>query len=147
MPWTRIYHPNTVLQDPAERDALSNAITDLYEPIKFPRFWVGVIFVPLEPSSIYMGGKAQTKWVRLAVEHALGPAGTTDFDPFVARYEAAIKPFIRDKGIAHELTFAFIPLEPWRINGMKPPTIGTPAHRKWLEENKPSAYDEADGRL
>jgi len=147
MPLHRIYHPNTLFTDPAEREALANAITIPYAGL--PKFFVNVVFIPLEPSYLYTGGKPQTNWVRITVEHLaaqMAPEDMDKFHEFVTRYEAVLKPFIQDKGIEHELSFYSVPHEPWRMNGIRPPDLGTLAMKKWFAENKTSAYVEAEGR-
>lgn len=68
MPLHRIYHPNTVFTEASEREAIANVIAGLYTAA-LPKFFVNVVFVPLDPTYIYTGGKPQTSWVRITVEH------------------------------------------------------------------------------
>ncbi|CAD6896936.1 unnamed protein product [Tilletia laevis] len=122
MPLHRIFHPNSVFTDPAEKKALSQAITDLYSGpksrVNLPAFYVIVVFHALEPGGdFFVGGDGERAkdFVRFAVDHIAVPLPSKEaleagkFDGFLNMYEAAIRPFIGDKGLHHEITIADSP--------------------------------------
>ncbi|KAE8224209.1 hypothetical protein CF319_g2869 [Tilletia indica] len=159
MPLHRIFHPTSVLQDPAEKKQLAKAITDVYSgpssSVKLPAFYVVVVFHPLEPGvDFFVGGEGEraADFIRIAIDHIAVPLPPKDqlaegrFDGFMDKYEAAIKPFIGDKGLHHEITIADSPRETWRINNIVPPRIKSAAHKRWHEENKATTYTEEDNR-
>lgn len=59
MPYWNIYHPDDVLRDDAEKDAIAKAITEIYTAIPLPAFYVGVFFFPTPRNEIYRGGQPQ----------------------------------------------------------------------------------------
>ncbi|CAD6885915.1 unnamed protein product [Tilletia controversa] len=157
MPLHRIFHPNSVFTDPAEKKALSQAITDLYSGpksrVNLPAFYVIVVFHALEPGGdFFVGGDGERAkdFVRFAVDHIAVPLPSKEaleagkFDGFLNMYEAAIRPFIGDKGLHHEITIADSPRETWRIDDHIPPKIGSAAGKRWRDENKSSAYTEEE---
>lgn len=66
MPLHRIFVP-TGLYTPADKAAMAQAITDVYTAI--PPFYVVVLFIDLEPSNFFVGGKTTERMVRISVEH------------------------------------------------------------------------------
>jgi phenylpyruvate tautomerase PptA (4-oxalocrotonate tautomerase family) len=66
MPLHRIFVP-TGLYTPEDKAALAQAITDVYAGL--PPFYVVVLFIDLEPSSFFVGGKTTERMVRISVEH------------------------------------------------------------------------------
>lgn len=59
MPHWRIFHPDNVFTDVAEKKALAEAITAIYTQIPLPKFYVVVTFIPLPVDSIFVGGENQ----------------------------------------------------------------------------------------
>jgi hypothetical protein len=55
MPIWQIFHPDSVFTDPAEKQALSEAITAVYG--RLPSFYVGILFIPLPQYSMFRRGK------------------------------------------------------------------------------------------
>ncbi|KAL9935709.1 hypothetical protein V8E36_005286 [Tilletia maclaganii] len=116
MPLHRIYHTKAVFQDPAERQALAKAITDIYSGpnsrAQLPKFYVVVVFVPLEEGNLFVGGDVEEarEFVRFSVEHIAVQLPPKDklsegvFDVFMDRYHQAIKPFTLDKGYHYEVS-------------------------------------------
>lgn len=68
MPLWRIFsHPSTF--NTSQKQALAESITSFYTRGGLPAFYVDVVFVPVEPTSFYVGGKQAANMVRIAVEH------------------------------------------------------------------------------
>jgi phenylpyruvate tautomerase PptA (4-oxalocrotonate tautomerase family) len=59
MPLWVIYHPPSTFTSTATKAALAKAITEIYVLGGLPRFYVNVIFQPIQPESYYIGGVAR----------------------------------------------------------------------------------------
>jgi phenylpyruvate tautomerase PptA (4-oxalocrotonate tautomerase family) len=59
MPLWIIYHPPTTFTSTSTKTALANAITDIYVAANLPRFYVNVLFQPIQPESFFIGGVAR----------------------------------------------------------------------------------------
>lgn len=68
MPLWRIFsHPDTF--STAQKKALVESITPFYTSSGLPAFYVNVVFIPVEPSSFYIGSQPVRDMVRIAIEH------------------------------------------------------------------------------
>lgn len=68
MPLWRIFsHPDTF--STAQKKALVESITPFYTRSGLPAFYVNVVFIPVEPSSFYIGSQPVRDMVRIAIEH------------------------------------------------------------------------------
>lgn len=56
MPLWHIYHPPNTLQTPDAKSALAKDITSIYTSRGLPAFYVNVFFIPVDPSSMFIGG-------------------------------------------------------------------------------------------
>ena len=56
MPLWIIYHPPNTFTSLADKTALANEITKLYTIVGLPRFYVNVLFQPIQPESFFIGG-------------------------------------------------------------------------------------------
>ncbi|KAJ7359903.1 putative oxalocrotonate tautomerase [Mycena albidolilacea] len=101
MPLHRIFVP-TGLYTLADKAAFAQAITDVYAIL--PPFYVVVLFIDLEPSNFFVGGKSTDRMVRINVEHvARNFADAAIKRGFMDRYEAAIAPFTTARGLDSEV--------------------------------------------
>ncbi|WP_040976957.1 tautomerase family protein [Necropsobacter massiliensis] len=139
MPMWKIYHPENAFseQDKAE---ITNKITELYAGF-LPRFYVNVLFHPLAPTQLYIGGEPTTDFVRVTINHiARSIKDAETQQKFLAACSRILKPYVEDRGYRWELHIGETPIELWTVNGFKPPMPGTDGERKWREENQASAY-------
>lgn len=68
MPLWRIFsHPDTF--STGQKQALAESITPFYTKSGLPAFYVNVVFIPVEPSSFYIGSQPVRNMVRIAIEH------------------------------------------------------------------------------
>lgn len=68
MPLWRIFsNPDTF--SIAQKQALVDSITPFYTISGLPAFYVNVVFLPVEPSSFYIGSQPVRNMVRIAIEH------------------------------------------------------------------------------
>jgi phenylpyruvate tautomerase PptA (4-oxalocrotonate tautomerase family) len=125
MPMHRIFStPGTFSEK--DKQELAARITGFYETLGLPKFYVIVLFVPLEEQDFYVGGKqnAGGKFVRILVDHvSLFPLNFKYFPltfcllqiarqlpfnlqvgRFFAAYENALAPYIKDRGLDWEVT-------------------------------------------
>ncbi|KAJ7844057.1 putative oxalocrotonate tautomerase [Mycena leptocephala] len=97
----RIFVP-TGLYTPADKAAMAQAITDVYTSI--PPFYVVVLFIDLQPSNFFVGGKTTEHMVRISVEHlARHFADDALKRRFMERYETALAPFTKARGVDWEV--------------------------------------------
>lgn len=68
-------------------------------------------------------------------------------DSFLAKVDAAIKPFIGDMGYDWEYSVEETRRDLWKINGLVPPMPNTKAEKTWFEKNEPVPFEKADGGL
>jgi len=59
MPLWMIYHPPNTFTSFPDKTALANEITKLYTIVGLPRFYVNVLFQPIQPESFFIGGVAR----------------------------------------------------------------------------------------
>ncbi|KAJ7915090.1 putative oxalocrotonate tautomerase, partial [Mycena leptocephala] len=87
---------------PADKAALAEAITQVYASL--PPFYVIVLFIDLEPGNCFVGGKATERMVRIGVEYiARNFTDNARKRLFMDRYETALAPFTKARGIDWEV--------------------------------------------
>lgn len=90
------------LYTPAEKHALSKAITEVYKVL--PPFYVVVLFIDLPKDSYFIGGEPNDAFVRFNIQHLARHFENKEHKlAFMKRYEEAIKPFTADKGLDWEV--------------------------------------------
>ncbi|KAK7050317.1 Tautomerase-3 domain-containing protein [Favolaschia claudopus] len=137
MPLHRFFLPKG-LYSAADKSAIAQAITKVYAIL--PAFYVVVVFVELDPGDFFVGGKASGRRVRINVEHVA--RNFEDGSPkrkrkFMERYEAALAPFTKARGIEWEVQIVDCDRLLWNIDGMAPPEENSDGERIWREEDKP----------
>ncbi|KAJ7430605.1 putative oxalocrotonate tautomerase [Mycena galericulata] len=101
MPLHRIFVPKGFYSS-ADKAALAEAITEVYSFL--PPFYVIVLFIELDAGNIFVGGKATERMVRISVEHvARNFADDSSKRRFMDRYEKALEPFTKARGIDWEV--------------------------------------------
>jgi hypothetical protein len=117
---------------------LAKTITKLYN---FPAFYVGVVFIELDYDSFYRGGEPTADFVRIAVDHInLTWKAPEEASRRTKQFDEALAPMMRDRGLVWEFHVDETPRNLWSIEGYRPPLSGSEAEKRWLRENKPSAY-------
>ncbi|KAJ7609759.1 putative oxalocrotonate tautomerase [Mycena polygramma] len=152
MPLHRLFVPKG-LYTLADKAALAKAITDVYPFL--PQFYVVVLFIELEPTDFFVGGKTTERMVRISVEHIarnFSEYNDAHKRVFMDRYEAALAPFIKARGLDWEVQVTDCDRALWNMNGMAPPEIDTEEEKVWKRENRAVPPEEiealqASGRL
>lgn len=137
MPYWKIYAPEGTYSTEDKR-AMSKAITDIYvEFAELPRFYVVVLFEPRPADTIWVGGEPANNFVRIVIDHIARQVDTPELKFMTMEaVEAAIEPFVKDRGLDWEVHIDETPLELWRTQGMTPPPAESDGERLWAAENR-----------
>jgi Putative oxalocrotonate tautomerase enzyme len=137
MPLWTIYHPVGAFE-PKHKQALATSITKLYN---FPAFYVGVVFIEKDRDSLYRGGVPADNFVRIAIDHInIAWKTVEEGSRRVNDFDEALAPIMREQGMLWEFHIDETPRAYWSIEGFRPPPSGSEAEKRWLRENKASAY-------
>jgi phenylpyruvate tautomerase PptA (4-oxalocrotonate tautomerase family) len=140
MPFWKVYHPVGAFTADDKR-ALSERITELYRGL--PKFYVIVAFQEVAPDSLYMGGKPVDNFIRVWVDHiarSFPPDAKKMKAKWMAKAEAALAPYIKDRGRDWEIHIDETPFDLWHVQGMAPPPPNSEYEKLWVDENKPVPY-------
>jgi len=137
MPLWKIYHPPGAFSLEDKR-GLSAAITALYAQL--PKFYVGIVFEPVDPENFWVGGETRDNFVRIWVDHIARTAPPELRPRMVAAFDKALAPYIADRGLDWEFHIDETPFDMWSIQGLRPPPPNSEAETRWKAENRPSAY-------
>uniref|UniRef100_A0A914CGE2 Tautomerase cis-CaaD-like domain-containing protein n=1 Tax=Acrobeloides nanus TaxID=290746 RepID=A0A914CGE2_9BILA len=124
MPLHRIWYSPGAFSE-QDKAALAENITKLYTSFGLPAFYVVVLYLPVEEKNYFVGGKKESKFVRISVQHIARhfPSNKTA-DQFLDKYENVLAPFIKERGLDWE--------------------ISTVAEKEWVRLDKAVPYDEKD---
>ncbi|KAK3216290.1 hypothetical protein GRF29_8g2884852 [Pseudopithomyces chartarum] len=163
MPLWTIYHPRSTFTSEDEKSSLAQAITSLYTAVPLPAFYVNVLFVPLDPTNIYIGGVARPSphsaanepgpnssvpFIRLTIQHiARTLPNETVRDRFLNRIDEVLKPHVEDKGYDWEYSIEETSRDLWKVQGLVPPMPGSEAELLWVKENRATPFERAKGNL
>ncbi|KAJ3925335.1 MAG: putative oxalocrotonate tautomerase, partial [Lentinula lateritia] len=87
-----------------EKQAIARSITELYAQVPIPRFYVVVNFIKVGQDDCYVGGEPNTTFLRISVQHlARNLRIVEEKRNFMERYEKALEPYTKDKGIDWEV--------------------------------------------
>lgn len=138
MPLWTIYHPVDVFS-PEDRAELAEKITDIYAPF-MPRFYVGIVFQPIDRTHFFVGGEPAERYVRFVLEHIAREFPDKNRSRrFIDHVNKVIAPYVGDRGLDWEIHIDETEFDHWSINGHYPPREGTEDEKRWKEENRPSA--------
>src|ERR1700731_2942926 len=132
MPLWKIHHPAGAYS-PEDKNEFAEAITQVYEAVPIPRFYVVIIFEEVAADSFYVGGESHDHFVRLQIDQMArtlpGPV---------------IRPWVRDRGYDWEFTITEPPFDLWSLQGEIPPPFESVAEKRWIQENKATPYTHAE---
>ncbi|KAF7357292.1 Tautomerase-3 domain-containing protein [Mycena sanguinolenta] len=165
MPLHRLFVPKG-LYTPSDKVALAQAITTVYQLI--PKFYVVVLFIELESKDFFVGGNTTDRMVRISVEHLarnfsecvicislpslycllliyrLAAHSDAAKRGFMDRYETALAPFTKARGIDWEVQVTDCDRLLWNINGMAPPQGNSEEEKIWKRENRAVTAEEME---
>ncbi|THV00315.1 hypothetical protein K435DRAFT_657510 [Dendrothele bispora CBS 962.96] len=143
MPLHRLYVPPN-LYTPEEKSAIAKAITGVYSGL--PTFYVVVVFVDVPKQNYFVGGEQTDRFLRIVVHHVARQFASDERKRnFMDRYEAALEPWTKRKGIDWEIQVAALDHVSWNENGIRPPLGDTEAEKLWKELNRPVPYEPEKG--
>lgn len=141
MPLWTIHHTPGIFTDVEKRE-LASRITDHYEKIGLPRFYVVVVFNETTPVNLYVGGEPTPVGVRVVIEHiarsSVDSAGRQRTTQWI---KSILAPYLdRHEGMHWEFHVDETSEELWMINGLIPPPAGSEAEHEWVRSNAVSVY-------
>ncbi|KAK7451314.1 hypothetical protein VKT23_012655 [Stygiomarasmius scandens] len=143
MPLHRFYIPPN-LYTSEEKAAIAKAITAIYSSL--PLFYVVVLFVEVPKENYFVGGERNDRFLRIVIQHlARQFADDSRKRDFMNRYETALDPWTKKKGIDWEIQVADMDPVSWNENGIQPPLPDTEAEKMWKELNKAVLYEPEKG--
>jgi phenylpyruvate tautomerase PptA (4-oxalocrotonate tautomerase family) len=138
MPLWKIYHPAGKFSA-ADKQAMAQRITSIYKVL--PKFYVGVVFQEIPTDSFYVGGEPADDFVRIWVDHIARTFSDEELKSrFLSACDKLLAPFIADRGLKWEMHVDETPFSLWTIQGLRPPLPDTAAEKRWVSENRASAY-------
>lgn len=144
MPYWEIYTPENAYSA-EDKEQLAAAITDACVGfVQIPAFYVVVRFHEYAADEMYVGGKAQDNFVRIVVDTIARQMETPEIRAAVmTAIEAAMVPFIKDRGYDWEIHLDETPMDLWRVQGIVPPPAMSDMEKLWAKENRPIPYEVA----
>ncbi|MDZ7886620.1 MAG: tautomerase family protein [Mycobacterium sp.] len=141
MPLWTIHHTPGIFTDTEKRE-LASRITDHYEKIGLPRFYVVAVFNETTPVNLYVGGEPTPVGVRVVIEHIARSSVDSAGRQRTTRWiKSILEPYLdRHKGLHWEFHVDETSEELWMINGLVPPPAGSETEREWFRANAASAY-------
>lgn len=141
MPLWTIHHTPGIFRA-AEKRKLASRITDHYERVGLPRFYVVTLFQETAPEDLYVGGEPTSVGVRIVIDHIARRAGDKETRQRIAGgIRKILLPFLeRYPGLHWEFHVDETSEDLWMINGLIPPPGGSEAEKRWAKENVASGY-------
>jgi len=152
MPLWKIYTPPGAYSD-SDKSEISKKITSLYGTVPIPAFYVVVIFEEVDAKNVFVGGESHAKFVRFKIDQmARTCPGAVLRRWWVSTIDSAIAPYVKDRGYDWEVTVDELPADLWSLQGEIPPPFESVAEKRWVLENKATAYTiqetiPADGHI
>jgi phenylpyruvate tautomerase PptA (4-oxalocrotonate tautomerase family) len=144
MPLWKIYHPVGTFSA-ADKQAIAQRITSIYKAL--PKFYVGVVFQEIPKDSFFIGGEPADDFVRIWVDHIARTFGDEDIKVrFLNACSQLLAPFISDRGLRWEMHVDETPFSLWSIQDLRPPPPDSVAEKRWIADNRPTAYQAEDTR-
>lgn len=136
MPLWKIYHPVGAFSAD-DKQQLAERITALYS--RLPKFYVGIVFQEVAAESFYVGAKPAANFVRIWIDHIARTLPTPEAKAWwIGQCDAALAPFVRDRGLDWEYHIDETPFDLWSIQGIRPPLPNSEDEKRWIRENRPS---------
>ncbi|KAI1709552.1 putative oxalocrotonate tautomerase enzyme domain-containing protein [Ditylenchus destructor] len=141
MPFHRFYVPEGLYTE-EDKTKLSQSITEFYTgTVGLAAFYVVVVFIEIKKDSYYVGGKANGKFVRVAIQH-WKPFETYEVAKgFMDMYEGKLAPFIKDRGLDWEVAIEIPDRNLTRLGGFPIPLKGSEGEKLWVRVNKAVPYE------
>lgn len=139
MPIWKVFHSTDSLQTEEEKEAIAQGATDFYTKIGLPAFYVHVLFFPFEKENKYTGGKKQSRFVLVEIDHIarhLEPGNRKQAIRVKEAVDKVMMPLTTEKGIHLEYCILEGPVDLWRIDGIDPPEAFGPDEQDEAEKSR-----------
>ncbi len=138
--WTIHHSPGLLTAEDKHRVAAR--ITDHYEQVGLPRFYVITLFHETASEDFYVGGEPTPVGVRITIDHIARRNPDQEARRRTARW---IKDILAPELVRHaDLHWEFhvdeTSADLWMINGLVPPPGGSDTEKLWAAQNSTSAY-------
>lgn len=144
MPLWKIHHPVDAYTA-EDKKQFSTAITGMYDAIPIPKFYVVVLFEEVSAENCYVGGDSHDRFVRITIDQmARTLPGQVVREWWVHLLDKTIRPWVGDRGYDWEFTINEAPFDLWSLQGFVPPPFESVAEKRWVAENKASAYSQEE---
>ncbi|KAI6220546.1 Tautomerase-3 domain-containing protein [Aphelenchoides besseyi] len=148
MPFHRFFHtPGTFTQ--ADKDEIAHRVTKIYTDAGLAPFYTIVVFIPVEASDFYVGGKQNAeKFVRIGIQHiARHFASPVEVQRFFDLYDKAVVPYIKERGLEYEIAVDESDFNLVRQSGHPLPIANSKAEKKWARLNKAVPYTDEENTV
>ena len=138
--WTIHYTPGIFSDE--EKHQFAARITDHYERIGLPRFYVVTIFNETRPEDFYVGGERTPVGVRIVIDHIARRGSDKESREQITRWlKRIVNPHVeKHAGLHWEFHADETSEDLWMINGLVPPPGGSEAEKAWATANVTSDY-------
>jgi phenylpyruvate tautomerase PptA (4-oxalocrotonate tautomerase family) len=140
MPLWKVYHPTNAFSA-ADKKELAEQITNIYEGVPIPKFYVVVIFEAVEKGNCFVGGVQNDKFIRFKVDQiARTLPGPIIREWWMRTLDQVLAPFVKERGFDWEISIDETPFDLWSLQGEIAPPFESIAEKRWVAENKASSY-------
>lgn len=141
MPLWTIHHTPGIFTD-EEKQRLATRVTDHYEGIGLPRFYVVTLFHETRSEDMYVGGEPVPAGVRITIDHIARHNPDQESRRRTAQWvKGILQPHLeRIAGLHWEFSVDETSEDLWMINGLVPPPGGSDAEKLWAENNVTTPY-------
>jgi phenylpyruvate tautomerase PptA (4-oxalocrotonate tautomerase family) len=141
MPLWTIHHTPGIFSE-EEKHQLALRITDHYERIGLPRFYVVTIFNETRPENFYVGGERTPVGVRVLIDHIARHGTDKQSREQIAHWiKRILRPYMeKHEGLHWEFHADETSEDLWMINGLVPPPGGSEDENAWAAGNVASPY-------
>ncbi|WP_328856196.1 tautomerase family protein [Williamsia herbipolensis] len=140
MPLWTIHHSPGIFTD-EDKHALAEQITDRYEEVGLPRFYVVVIFREVGAGDIFVGGASAPKTARIEIAHIARHLPDSASRRRTARWVGdVLSPYLVRDEIHWEFHIDETSEELWMINGLVPPPARSEAEKAWAANGRAAPY-------
>lgn len=141
MPMWTIHHTPGIFSE-EEKHQFAARITDHYERIGLPRFYVVTIFNETRPEDFYVGGESIPVGVRIVIDHIARRGTDKESRQQIAGWiKRILQPYMeKHEGLHWEFHADETSEDLWMINGLVPPPGGSEVEKDWATANVASPY-------
>jgi phenylpyruvate tautomerase PptA (4-oxalocrotonate tautomerase family) len=142
MPLWMIHHTPGIFSNAEDKRQLAARITEHYQRVGLPRFYVITIFNETSPENFYVGGEPSPAGVRVVIDHIARRSADKGSRERITRWiKGILHPFMEQhEGLHWEFHADETSEDLWMINGLVPPPGGSEAEKAWATDNVASAY-------